>query len=469
MGLPWTAQDEADFEGRGWTLSEAQAQLNQLVAGGRSVAIVRPCSAGDGIHVLAEVERLRAIEAGVEVLEGSNDVACFVPASGAATRMFAPLRGERSRETDALLEVRVMLFPFWSSCQRDALAALRPEDRVNQAVEWILDGSTGWSHLPKGLIPFHRYADGVSRTSFEEHASEWELLAGEAPLHFTVSKDFQSEIESLFARSHHISTSIQLPETDTLAWDEASGDVARHADGRLLFRPGGHGALLRNLTQLDADFVFIRNIDNVVPAQRMPMRNQEQQVLLGHCASLVKERNALLNSALNGEADWQDRAFHWLRMFDERAFEYLSEEALIGLLNRPIRVAGMVVNEGAPGGGPFWIHQSNGSVVPSIVEGSELPTGGLTGGTHFNPVNLVCHGKDYKGHSYDLDGFTDGSRFFTGFKDWNGKAIRILERPGLWNGGMDGWLTRFVEVPVATFAPVKTLFDLLDDVRLSQG
>lgn len=469
MGLPWTAQDEADFEGRGWTLSEAQAQLNQLVAGGRSVAIVRPCSAGDGIHVLAGVERTQAIEAGADVLEGSHDVACFVPASGAATRMFAPLRGERSRETDAQLEKHAMNFPFWSSCQRDALGALRPEDRAEQAVEWILDGSNGWSHLPKGLIPFHRYADGASRTSFEEHAAEWNLLAGEALLHFTVSKDFQSEIESLFAPSHHISTSIQLPETDTLAWDEASGDVARHADGRLLFRPGGHGALLRNLSQLDADFVFIRNIDNVVPTQLMPMRNQEQQALLGSCALLVKERNALLNSALNGEFDWQDRAVDWLRLFDERALGALSEEVLIGLLNRPIRVAGMVVNEGAPGGGPFWIRQSNGSVVPSIVEGAELPAGGLTGGTHFNPVNLVCHGKNHKGKPYDLSDFTDGSRFFTGVKDWNGKAIRILERPGLWNGGMDGWLTRFVEVPAATFAPVKTVFDLLDEVRQVQG
>lgn len=469
MGLPWTAQDEADFQARGWSSSEVQAQLNQLVAGGQSVTVVRPCMAGDGIHVLAEAERLRAVQAGAEVLGGSSDVACFVPASGAATRMFAPLRGERSSETDAQLEKHAMHFPFWSSCQRDALAALRPEDRVEQTVEWILDSSSGWSHLPKGLIPFHRYSNGHAKSSFEEHAAEWELLAGGAPLHFTVPRAFHSDIESLFAGKHHITTSIQLPGTDTLAWDEAAGDVARNEDGRLLFRPGGHGALLRNLDQLDAEYVFIRNIDNVVPAQRMPMRNEEQRVLLGHCALLVQERNGLLTSALNDESDWRDHAIRWLSAFDQGALEALSEEALIGLLNRPIRVAGMVVNEGAPGGGPFWIRQSNGSVVPSIVEGAELPTGGLTGGTHFNPVNLVCHSKDHQGKPYDLSAFTDGSRFFTGVKDWNGKAIRILERPGLWNGGMDGWLTRFVEVPAATFSPVKTVFDLVDDARQSHA
>lgn len=469
MGLPWTAQDEADFQARGWTSGEAQAQLDQLVTGGQSVAIVRPCSAEDGIHVLAEAERVRAIEASAEVLGGSIDVACFVPASGAATRMFAPLRGDRSPETEALLEKCAMNFPFWSSCQRDALAALQPKDRVEQAVEWILDGRSGWSHLPKGLIPFHRYPDGLAKSSFEEHAAEWELLAGEAPLHFTVPRAYQSDIETLFSGKGQVTTSIQSPKTDTLAWNEAAGDVARSEDGRLLFRPGGHGALLRNLAQLGSDYVFIRNIDNVVPAPHMPMRNQEQQALLGHCALLVQERNALLVSALSGESDWKGRAVQWLRAFDQGALEALSEQGLIQSLNRPVRVAGMVVNKGAPGGGPFWIRQANGSVVPSIVEMAELPPGGLNGGTHFNPVNLVCHCKDHENKPYDLEGFSDGSRFFTGTKDWNGKAIRILERPGLWNGGMDGWLTRFVEIPASTFAPVKTLFDLLDDVRQPHG
>lgn len=469
MGLPWTAQDEVDFSGRGWTVGEPEAQIEQLVSGSQTVAIVRPCSAGDGVHVLTELERAKATEAGAEVLRGSAEVACFVPASGAATRMFAPLRGERSRETDTLLNQRSMDFPFWSSCQRDALAALHPDDRVQQAVDWIMDDRSGRSHMPKGLIPFHLYSDGTAKTSFEEHVAEWTMLAGASPLHFTVPQAFKADIESLWESQDHITTSIQLPETDTLAWDEAAQNVARYEDGRLLFRPGGHGALLRNLAQLGSDYVFVRNIDNVVPAERMPMRNQQQQVLLGHCALLVRERNALLADAVNGESGWQHRAKHWLRAFDQCALDDLLEEELFQRLNRPLRVAGMVVNQGAPGGGPFWIRQANGSVVPSIVEGAELPPGGLKGGTHFNPVNLVCHGKDRQGNPYDFDRFTDGSRFFTGVKDWNGKAIRILERPGLWNGGMDGWLTRFVEVPASTFAPVKTVFDLLDDMRLPKA
>lgn len=468
MGLPWNAQDKADFSDRSWTLGEAEAQLEQLVSGSRTLAIVRPCSEGDGVHALSEGDRLRAMEAGAQVLSGPADVACFVPASGAASRMFAPLRGVRSSETDALLEKRAMDFPFWSACQRDALHALSPAHRVKQAIDWILDGSTGWSHLPKGLIPFHQYSDGIAKTSFEEHVDEWVQLAGASPLHFTVSEAFQSAIQSQFVGREQVSTSIQFPETDALAWDESAGSVARHEDGRLLFRPGGHGALLQNLERLRSDYVFIRNIDNVVPAQRMPMRNQEQQVLLGRCALLVSERNELLRSARRGEVGWQDRARQWLCAFDRNALNSVPDDELVQLLDRPLRVAGMVLNSGAPGGGPFWIRQPNGSVVPSIVEGSELPTGGLTGGTHFNPVNLVCHGKDQEGNPYEFKAFSDERRFFTGTKDWNGKAIRILERPGLWNGGMDGWLTQFVEVPEATFAPVKTLFDLLDDLRQPQ-
>ena len=156
----------------------------------------------------------------------------------------------------------------------------------------------------------------------------------------------------------------------------------------------------------------------------------------------------------------------WLVAFDTNASAVPDAEGLVALLDRPVRVAGMVLNEGAPGGGPFWIRQANGRVVPSIVESAELPEGGLSGGTHFNPVDLVCHVQRADGSRYDVLQFADQHRYFTGQKDWNGKSIRILERPGLWNGGMDNWLTEFVEVPAATFAPVKTVFDLLDPVRL---
>jgi hypothetical protein len=320
--------------------------------------------------------------------------------------------------------------------------------------------------LPKGLIPCHWYAkEGVSRSSFEEHATEWSALAENATLHFTVPERYQSQIESIWDGSDRITTSVQSPSTDTLAWDLESDTHARHVDGSLLFRPGGHGALLKNLAGIETPFILIRNIDNVVPYRLMADRNEEQRVLLGRCAELARQRDALLGRQDRGTKQWVEDAIAWLRPFDAHAGDDTNADALVALLDRPVRVAGMVLNEGAPGGGPFWIRQANGRTVPSIVESAELSAGALTGGTHFNPVDLACNVQRADGSDYDVLKFADPGRYITAQKDWNGRSIRILERPGLWNGGMDEWLTQFVEVPAMTFAPVKTVFDLLDPIR----
>ena len=466
MGSNWTAQDQRAFSQLGWSLEEAESQSQKLQAPGPAVAVDRPCTAGDGIHVLTSGERLEAIDAGTAVLAKRALCTRFVPASGAASRMFAALRGAPNASVEATLQAQAQDFPFWSSCQREALEVLPPAERAEQARNWILDPETGWSHLPKGLIPFHRYADGKSRCSFEEHVEEWKLLAGNAPLHFTVPEHFTTRIQSIWSETGTaIATSVQSPSTDALAWDLDSGALARHEDGSLLFRPGGHGALLKNLAAIRTPFVLIRNIDNVVPERRMAARNEEQKVLLGRCAARVAARDILLNRSDLGSVAWMEDATTWLMAFDANASDVLDPNGLVALLDRPVRVAGMVLNEGAPGGGPFWIRQESGREVPSIVESAELPEGGLRGGTHFNPVDLVCHVQRADGSRYDVLQIADQHRYFTGQKDWNGKPIRILERPGLWNGGMDNWLTEFVEVPAATFAPVKTVFDLLDPVR----
>jgi hypothetical protein len=466
MGTEWTAQDRRAFSQLGWSLEEAESQSQKLQVSGPAVAVDRPCIAGDGIRILTPEERVEAIDAGTAVLAEKALCTRFVPASGAASRMFAALRGTPNSSIEAVLQAQSQDFPFWSSCQREALEVLAPAERAAQARNWILDPETGWSHLPKGLIPFHRYADGKSRCSFEEHAEEWKLLAGDSPLHFTVPEHFTTRIQSIWGEAATaIAISVQSPSTDAMAWDLDSGALARHEDGSLLFRPGGHGALLKNLAAIRTPFVFIRNIDNVVPERRMADRNEEQKVLLGRCAARVEERDALLNRSDLGSVTWMEDANAWLMVFDANASVASDSDGLVALLDRPIRVAGMVLNEGAPGGGPFWIRQESGRVVPSIVESAELPEEGLRGGTHFNPVDLVCHMQRADGSPYDLLQYADEHRYFTGQKDWNGKAIRILERPGLWNGGMDNWLTEFVEVPAATFAPVKTVFDLLDPVR----
>ena len=466
MGSDWTAQDQRAFSERGWSLEEAEAQSHKLQVSGPAVAVDRPCTAGDGIHVLTLDERLEAIDAGTAVLAEPTSCTRFVPASGAASRMFAALRGALDGATEATLQAQAQDFPFWSACQQEALEALPWAERAAQARTWILDPETGWSHLPKGLIPFHRYADGKSRCSFEEHVAEWNLLAGNASIHFTVPERFTARIQSMWSETDAaITTSVQSASTDALAWDLDANALARHTDGSLLFRPGGHGALLKNLAAIPTPFVLIRNIDNVVPERRMAERNEEQTVLLGRCATRVEERDSLLNRSDLGSATWMEDATAWLLAFDANASAVPDTDGLVALLDRPVRVAGMVLNEGAPGGGPFWIRQANGRMVPSIVESAELPEGELSGGTHFNPVDLVCNVQRADGSRYDVLQFADHHRFFTGQKDWNGKSIRIFERPGLWNGGMDNWLTEFVEVPATTFAPVKTVFDLLDPVR----
>jgi len=230
----------------------------------------------------------------------------------------------------------------------------------------------------------------------------------------------------------------------------------------LLFRPGGHGALLKNLMEVaqTAPFVLIRNIDNVVGSHLMAKRNEEGAVLLGECLRLTEERNALIEQASPDDAAWRQQATDWLKPFNAAVGD--DPKNLLEALDRPIRVAGMVRNEGAPGGGPFWVRYRSGWVAPAIVESAELPPGALGSGTHFNPVDLVCSTRHFDGSTYNLDAFQDASMYFTAEKDWEGRPIRIYERPGLWNGSMANWLTRFIEVPSETFAPVKTVMDLLD-------
>lgn len=464
MGSIWSAQDQQEFTQRGWSLDEADSQLKMLRDRGSSVSVFRPCTAGDGIHILSSEERHTTLGIGSKILSDRNMCSRFIPASGAASRMFAALQGELLQSEEKMLQQRAQDLPFWSNSQRELLESMSPVDRSLQAREWMIDPKVGWGHLPKGLIPFHRYPGGQVRSCFEEHFREWKLLAGDASLHFTVPQHYQQNINSLYQRKG-VTTSIQSPSTDTLAWDIVSNAIARNSDGTLLFRPGGHGALLTNLGSIKTSFILIRNIDNVVPGGRMAARNKEQQILLGQCAKLVQERDALLSRLDCGAPRWLNDANEWLRMFDTNLGDTVTVERLIWSLDRPIRVAGMVVNEGAPGGGPFWIRKGNGRSVPSIVESSELPSGGLNRGTHYNPVDIVCNLQRFDGNRYNLQQFADQNRYLTCDKDWHGNAIRILERPGLWNGGMDEWLTQFIEVPSSTFAPVKTVFDLLDPIR----
>ena len=345
-----------------------------------------------------------------------------------------------------------------------------------------------YGQLPKGLLLFHNYEDGP-RTPMEEHLVEAAMYAssnGQANVHFTVSHEhlelFKKKVAeklekyaSQFGVKYNVSFSEQKPSTDTIAAN-TDNTPFRNADGSLLFRPGGHGALIENLNEIDADIVFIKNIDNVVPDRLKPATVEWKQVIAGVLVTL------------------QAKAFAYLRLLDSGSYTHEQLEEIIRFvqrdlccrkadikeledaelviylrkkLNRPMRVCGAVKNVGEPGGGPFLTYNQDGTVSLQILESSQIDTANeeyvrmFNNGTHFNPVDLVCATKDYKGNRFNLPDYVDRSTGFISSKSKNGKELKALELPGLWNGAMSDWNTIFVEVPLETFNPVKTVNDLL--------
>ena len=350
----------------------------------------------------------------------------------------------------------------------------------------------GYGNLPKGLLKFHKYSEKDRRSAFEEHVREAVKYCGNRDslvrMHLTVSPDhldgFQIEaarimrnIEEETGMSIDLSFSFQKPETDTIAVNPEN-EPFRNADGTLLFRPGGHGALIRNLDALDGDIVFISNIDNVAPDRLKNLRVKQKQVLGGVLLE-VRSKIFYYLSQLDGEEKVEKtRLDSMVSYLHERLGIAIPEmleswdvsqmkKWLNTTMNRPIRVCGMVRNEGEPGGGPFYVRSESGEVSLQIVESSQIDLEDpvkaelMNRSTHFNPVDLVCSLRDYKGNKFNLSAFVDHNTGFISEKSMGGKSLKALELPGLWNGSMAGWLTLFVEVPIESFSPVKTVFDLV--------
>ncbi len=347
-----------------------------------------------------------------------------------------------------------------------------------------------YGQLPKGLLLFHNYDNGP-RTPMEEHLVEAALYAasdGKANVHFTVSHDhlelFRQRVaekvdyfEKLYGVKFNISFSEQKPSTDTVAANPDNTPF-RNEDGSMLFRPGGHGALIENLNEIDADVVFIKNIDNVVPDRLKPDTVEYKQLIAGVLVSLQERAFAYLRKLDTGSYTHEDieemirfvQRDLYCRRDDIKQLE--DAELVIYLrkkLNRPMRVCGVVKNVGEPGGGPFLTYNQDGTVSLQILESSQIDKSNeeyqqmFVKGTHFNPVDLVCAVKDYKGNHFNLPDFVDPTTGFISSKSKNGKELKALELPGLWNGAMSDWNTIFVEVPLSTFNPVKTVNDLLRD------
>jgi hypothetical protein len=345
-----------------------------------------------------------------------------------------------------------------------------------------------YGNLPKGLLTFHKYGQNT-RTAVEEHLVEGSGYAAnaneEVDIHLTVSPEHleafkkllnkvQKKYEEKYRVSFKISYSIQKPSTDTLAIDD-KGEPFRESNGSMHFRPGGHGALLENLNDIEADIVFIKNIDNVTHDRNKADTIRYKKALAG---LLIRYQEKIFNfiRQLEHPKDVKTETIREISTFlgqelgtamNPRSQHHNSVEYLMSKLNRPLRVCGMVKNEGEPGGGPFWTIEPDGSKSLQIVESSQVDihdpeqAATLSSSTHFNPVDLVCGIRDYKGKKFNLLNFRDPDTGFISKKFKNGKPLKALELPGLWNGSMSHWNTVFVEVPVSTFTPVKTVYDLL--------
>lgn len=481
----FTQQDQQQLSARGISLEVAEKQMESFRTGFPSLQITEAASIGNGILRPNTAEQDSYLKAWEDYLHENHTILKFVPASGAASRMFKNLfeymdGGEENAFIQDFLN-NLEHFAFYEELKKlmDMSGITKTDGRKTVS---LLLNEMNYGQLPKGLLLFHKYQNEQPRTPALEHLVEGALYAKnqkqEVNLHFTISHEhkelFEKHIadnlktyEQKYGVHYNVSFSEQKPSTDTLAADK-DGQPFRDKNGLLVFRPGGHGALIENLGEQDADVVFIKNIDNVVPDRLKEPTVLYKRLIAGILVSLQAKAFEYLHEL---DGDISDEKLKEIRCFVEndlccRLPENMQGEMKIVLkqkLNRPIRICGMVKNEGEPGGGPFLVvTDRDGSVQLQILESSQIADKTLMAtATHFNPVDLVCGLKDYKGNRFNLKDYVDPLTAFISQKSKDGKELQALELPGLWNGAMADWNTVFVEVPVETFNPVKTVNDLL--------
>lgn len=507
--MNYTKEDLKHFKQRGIKPETIDRQLDNFKKGFDCVRLSEPATVGNGIRRIApenEEELLKKYEQALQ----TDAVLKMVPASGSATRMFKDLFAfldtyqgteeeflefvqQKGRQTMYEFFDKLEELPFYNHLavaiwhNGKDIEKMLDKREYTEILRYIL-GKKGlhYEHIPKGLVDFHCYRDFV-RTAFDEHIVESALYCQNgktANLHFTVSETalplFQSRLkkvnkifEKMFNVKYDISFSVQQPSTDTISLD-ANGEVLRDEAGQIVFRPGGHGALIYNLNELKADIIFIKNIDNVTP-DRFKADTVKYKKLLGGTLLEVQQQvfgylNLLDKKPTEAQLQEIETFLSGMGCKEAEGKTYKDQKErtrhLHQLLDRPIRICGMVKNEGEPGGGPFWVKTSDGSSRLMIIESAQINLKDkeqkkiFEHSTHFNPVDLVCGVKNYKGKKFDLEKFIDTAQGFITHKSYQGQEIQVQELPGLWNGAMARWITVFVEVPLTTFTPVKTVFDL---------
>jgi hypothetical protein len=493
---------------------EVNKQLERFKTGFPTPKTIKAATINDGILFIDEKKISKYISeynSGIKNLHISK----FVPASGAATRMFkmpfefmawydgseeayAKFLQDKSFYSPYFFIANIHHFAFIEDIKlmlrnyTDTFDILLQSKKYHTILKTLLtDDGLGYGNLPKGLLKFHKYKV-YSRTAVEEHVVEGAMHAinnnKEVDIHFTISPDFMDEfqchieeVKKTYEPKYHVkyktTYSVQKPSTNTIAVDE-NNEPIRTEKGELLFRPGGHGALIENLNAIDSDIIFIKNIDNVV-ADRFKEQTITYKKLIGGILISVQETAFCYAKKLSKKtkiANWRKRRIvrflkEQLNVIMPETFDSLTAEQqrdyLFKTLNRPIRVCGMVKNEGEPGGGPFWVKADDGMISLQIIEKAQFDDKDeaqmemLKNSTHFNPVDIVCSVKDFNGNKFNLSDFVDENAGIITIKSKNGKALKAIELPGLWNGAMANWNTIFVEVPLVTFNPVKEINDLL--------
>ncbi len=498
----YSKNDIKQLELQGVSIEAVETQLADFRRGFPPMNLVAAATPDKGIKQLSEDEEERYVSVFENALGSGLDAVKFVPASGAASRMFKSLfefleQAGQGQNPQTLIEKNGDLQQFFAQLEKFAfykeLSSLtdlgNPVDVVSKL---LLPQGLNYGNKPKGQISFHKYNNNnCVRTPFEEHLVETASYCtgsnGQARVHFTVSPEHLEGFEKLlqtvvneyqkrYGIHYDVSFSFQKKSTDTIAVTP-DNELFRNSDGSLLFRPGGHGALLENLTDLDADLIFIKNIDNVVPDRLKADTKRYKKALAGMLITLRNKMHSYLEKLDKPETADDSKLLNTIDLFLRRELniDFKSEFDSIAQriefykkkLNRPTRICGMVKNEGEPGGGPFWAQNPDSTVSLQIVESAQIDLENLQqrelfdASTHFNPVDLICCTRNYKGQKFDLLQYRDPATGFISHKSKDGKPLKALELPGLWNGAMSNWNTIFVEVPAITFNPVKTINDLL--------
>lgn len=513
-----TDKDTQQINKMGMTTEQIRQQLKNFEDGFPPLDVQKAATINDGIIRYSD-EEMNKMATYYEEQLNKISVSKFVPASGAATRMFKFLfelynqYDENKDDLESIIKAdeslnyffsNIASFPFYEDLQNVlqkhhlSVEQLIDNKQYNTLIHYFLyEDGLNYGHLPKALIKFHKY-NNHSRTPLEDHLIEGAMYGkynnGIVNVHFTALADHKKlfnqlintihkRYEKYFKAKYNIAVSIQDPATNTIAVDP-SNQPFRQSNGEMLFRPGGHGALLQNLNNLKQDIVFIKNIDNIVPDRNKDMLVHYKKALGGvlmhyvhqihnYLVQLENPRNitdALLNEIL-------DFTKNELCIIPPEGFDPKERDLTINYLfqklNRPVRVGGMVKAHGDTGGGPFWARNPDGTISLQIAETKQLDLDNpkvqelYKHATHFNPTDFACYIKDFKGNKFDLNRFIDPNTGFITHKSAEGYTIKAQELPGLWNGGMSEWNTIFVEVPYETFNPVKTINDLLNEEHLT--